>query len=27
MHEVLPVNCPSQAFGDSRFTINGWVRR
>ncbi|MFN6479302.1 2OG-Fe(II) oxygenase [Nostoc sp. DedQUE07] len=27
MHEVLPVNCPSQAFGDSRFTINGWLRR
>ncbi|MGF1939022.1 MAG: 2OG-Fe(II) oxygenase [Nostoc sp. ChiQUE02] len=27
MHEVLPVKCPSQAFGDSRFTINGWVRR
>ncbi|MDZ7969336.1 MAG: 2OG-Fe(II) oxygenase [Nostoc sp. DedSLP03] len=27
MHEVLPVSCPSQAFGDSRFTINGWVRR
>ena len=27
MHEVLPVSCPSQAFADSRFTINGWVRR
>ncbi|NJO43142.1 MAG: proline hydroxylase [Cyanobacteria bacterium CRU_2_1] len=27
MHEVLPVRCPSQAFADSRFTINGWVRR
>jgi Rps23 Pro-64 3,4-dihydroxylase Tpa1-like proline 4-hydroxylase len=27
MHEVLPVKCPSQAFADSRFTINGWVRR
>lgn len=27
MHEVLTVNCPSKAFGDSRFTINGWVRR
>ncbi|WP_445636625.1 2OG-Fe(II) oxygenase [Nostoc sp. DSM 114161] len=27
LHEVLPVNCPSQAFKDSRFTINGWVRR
>lgn len=27
MHEVLPVICPSQSFTDSRFTINGWVRR
>lgn len=27
LHEVLPVNCPSQAFADSRFTINGWIRR
>lgn len=27
MHEVLPVSCPSKAFTDSRFTINGWVRR
>ena len=27
MHEVLPVSCPSQYFADSRFTINGWVRR
>lgn len=27
LHEVLPVSCPSKAFGDSRFTINGWVRR
>lgn len=26
LHEVLPVNCPSKAFADSRFTINGWVR-
>ena len=26
-HEVLPVNCPSKKFADSRFTINGWVRR
>ncbi len=26
MHEVLTVNCPSRAFMDSRFTINGWVR-
>ncbi len=27
MHEVMPVHCPSQAFADSRFTINGWIRR
>lgn len=27
MHEVLPVSCPSQDFADSRFTINGWIRR
>ncbi|HEY9637935.1 MAG TPA: 2OG-Fe(II) oxygenase [Coleofasciculaceae cyanobacterium] len=27
LHEVLPVSCPSQAFADSRFTVNGWVRR
>ena len=27
LHEVLPVRCPSKAFADSRFTINGWVRR
>ncbi|NJK34070.1 MAG: hypothetical protein HC919_03470 [Oscillatoriales cyanobacterium SM2_2_1] len=27
MHEVLPVSCPSQAFADSRFTINGWLRK
>lgn len=27
IHEVLPVICPSQQFGDSRFTINGWIRR
>ncbi|WP_253188037.1 2OG-Fe(II) oxygenase [Leptolyngbya sp. 'hensonii'] len=26
-HEVLKVNCPSQQFADSRFTINGWVWR
>lgn len=26
-HEVLPVTCVSKAFVDSRFTINGWVRR
>ena len=27
MHEVLPVKCDSKEFTDSRFTINGWVRR
>ncbi|MFQ3678941.1 MAG: 2OG-Fe(II) oxygenase [Pseudanabaenaceae cyanobacterium] len=27
LHEVLPVHCPSQRFADSRFTLNGWVRR
>ena len=27
MHEVTPVIVPSKAFGDSRFTVNGWVRR
>ncbi len=26
MHEVLPVQCRSQAFVDSRFTVNGWIR-
>ena len=26
-HEVLPVNCPSKTFADSRFTINGWIWR
>lgn len=26
-HEVLPVRCPSQQFADSRFTLNGWIRR
>jgi SM-20-related protein len=27
MHEVLPICCPSRLFRDSRFTINGWIRR
>lgn len=27
LHEVLPIRCPSQQFADSRFTINGWIRR
>jgi SM-20-related protein len=26
IHEVLPVQCPSHAFADGRFTINGWAR-
>jgi Rps23 Pro-64 3,4-dihydroxylase Tpa1-like proline 4-hydroxylase len=26
MHEVLTIHCPSRAFLDSRFTINGWIR-
>lgn len=26
-HEVLPVHCPSKAFADSRFTLNGWLSR
>ncbi len=26
-HEVLRVHCPSRKFEDSRFTVNGWVRR
>lgn len=27
MHEVKMVHCPSLAFMDSRFTINGWIAR
>jgi len=27
MHEITPVKCPSQAFADSRFTLNGWLRQ
>ena len=27
LHEVLPIRCPSLAFQDSRFTVNGWVHR
>ena len=27
LHEILPVICPSRAFADSRFTVNGWVRQ
>jgi Rps23 Pro-64 3,4-dihydroxylase Tpa1-like proline 4-hydroxylase len=26
-HEVLPVRVPSRDFGDSRFTVNGWIHR
>lgn len=26
-HEVTPVKCPSGAFADSRFTVNGWFHR
>ncbi len=27
MHEVMPVSVPSKQFGDSRFTVNGWIER
>ena len=27
MHEITPVNCPSRAFADSRFTLNGWLHQ
>jgi Rps23 Pro-64 3,4-dihydroxylase Tpa1-like proline 4-hydroxylase len=27
LHEITAVNCPSQQFADSRFTLNGWLRR
>jgi SM-20-related protein len=26
-HEITPVECPSHAFSDSRFTVNGWFHR
>lgn len=26
-HEVKPIRCPSRQFADSRFTLNGWLRR
>ena len=26
-HEITPVECPSGAFADSRFTVNGWLHR
>ena len=25
LHEITPVDCPSRAFADSRFTVNGWL--
>jgi Rps23 Pro-64 3,4-dihydroxylase Tpa1-like proline 4-hydroxylase len=27
MHEITAVKCPSRLFADSRFTLNGWLRR
>jgi Rps23 Pro-64 3,4-dihydroxylase Tpa1-like proline 4-hydroxylase len=27
LHEITPVECPSKAFADSRFTVNGWLRK
>ena len=27
MHEITPVKCVSEHFADSRFTLNGWLRR
>jgi SM-20-related protein len=27
LHEITPIACPSQAFADSRFTVNGWLHR
>jgi Rps23 Pro-64 3,4-dihydroxylase Tpa1-like proline 4-hydroxylase len=27
LHEITPVECPSRLFADSRFTLNGWLRR
>lgn len=27
MHEITPVECPSGAFADSRFTLNGWLHQ
>lgn len=26
-HEITPIECPSKAFVDSRFTVNGWFHR
>jgi SM-20-related protein len=27
LHEITPVACPSRAFADSRFTLNGWLHQ
>ena len=27
VHEITPVECPSKAFADSRFTLNGWLHK
>ncbi len=27
LHEISTVSCPSRAFPDSRFTLNGWLHR
>ena len=27
LHEITPVECPSRAFADSRFTLNGWLHQ
>lgn len=27
MHEITPIDCPSELFADSRFTVNGWLHR
>lgn len=27
LHEITPVRCPSRAFADSRFTLNGWLHK
>jgi SM-20-related protein len=27
LHEITPVVCPSKAFADSRFTLNGWLHK
>jgi SM-20-related protein len=27
LHEIRPVHCPSRAFADSRFTVNGWLHQ